>query len=133
MLQACDRLSQSERETVRDLLGETPPQTQLSSRADALFLPGTTSMGSNSPSGSNGVKLTISCLCHQCGLNPLLPEIALDGSYTNDHLRSYLSCFHWATLAELLFHLLAVPVEVNPWLDLTLSLKAGCSSTGLTG
>lgn len=67
--QTCDRLSQSERERVRDLLGESAlPQTHLSLRADPSLLPGATSEVSNSPSDSNRIKLT---MCVSPSLSPV--------------------------------------------------------------
>lgn len=126
-----DRLSQSER--VRDLLGESPfPQTQLSLRADVSFLPGATSEGSNSPSDSNRIKLTIFVspslshhLCHQCGLSLLLPEIALDCSYIqttiSDPTWAVSTGPRWLSCCSICWQFLA---EVSPGLDLTIPLKA---------
>lgn len=128
VLQACGRLTWPRREQVKDLLGESPsPWIQFSLRADTSFLPGAISKGFNSSCDGNRIKLAISCLWHQCGLSPVPPEAALDRSYRDDHLRSQLSYFHWAKFS----FAGNFCREVMCWLGLMLTLKSGCSSTGL--
>lgn len=111
------------RERVRDLLGESPvPQTQLSLRADTSFLPGATSEGSNSPSDSNRIKLTIFVISVDsacCFLK--LPWTAHIQTTISDPTWAVSMGPRWLSCCSICWQFL---VEVSPWLGLTILLKA---------